>query len=132
MKTKTADISHPHFLSSDAVARKLGSGADGLSGDEVAKRLAEVGLNRLPQGEKGGLLKRFFKHFHDTLIYILIGAAVITAGLGHLIDTIVITAVILINAIIGLIQEGKAKQALEGIRKMLSAHAQVRRDGECN
>jgi magnesium-transporting ATPase (P-type) len=70
------------------------------------------------------------RHFHDTLIYILIGAAVITAALGHWIDTLVIMAVVVINAIIGLIQEGKAEQALEGIRKMLSAHAQVRRDGE--
>lgn len=132
MTKHAPDLSHPHALNTEAVAEQLRSGPDGLTAEEVSKRLAEVGPNRLPQGEKAGLIKRFFKHFHDTLIYILIGAAVITAGLGHWIDTIVIMAVVIINAIIGLIQEGKAEQALEGIRKMLSAHAQVRRNGEWN
>jgi P-type E1-E2 ATPase len=84
----------------------------------------------LPEPLKEGLLKRFFKHFHDLLIYVLIAAAVITALLGHWIDTGVILAVVVINAIIGFIQEGKAEQALEGIRKMLSLHAQARRDGQ--
>lgn len=71
----------------------------------------------------------FFKHFHDLLIYILIAAAVVTAMLGHWVDTGVILGVVLINAIIGFIQEGKAEQAIEGIRKMLSLHAHVRRGG---
>ncbi|MCC5806905.1 MAG: cation-transporting P-type ATPase [Opitutales bacterium] len=123
-------VSHPHALSGEETAQQLDSGPDGLTEAEVAKRLEAVGPNRLPAGVKVGLLKRFFKHFHDTLIYILIAAAVITAALGHWIDTVVIMAVVIINAVIGLIQEGKAEQALEGIRKMLSAHAQVRRGGE--
>lgn len=129
MSTQSTELSHPHSLSSDAVAQQLKSSSAGLTSQEAAQRLAEVGPNRLPQGEKAGFLKRFFKHFHDTLIYILIGAAVITALLGHWIDTIVIMAVVVINAVIGLIQDGKAEQALEGIRKMLSAHAQVLRNG---
>ncbi len=66
------------------------------------------------------------------LIYVLLGAAAITALLGHWIDTGVILGVVVINAIIGFIQEGKAEQALEGIRKMLSLHAQVCRDGRWN
>jgi magnesium-transporting ATPase (P-type) len=70
------------------------------------------------------------QHFHDLLIYILIAAAAVTAVLGHWVDTGVILAVVIINAIIGFIQEGKAEQALEGIRKMLSLHAHTRRDGE--
>ncbi len=123
-------VNHPHALSGDEVAQKLGSGPDGLAEAEVNQRLDAVGFNRLPAGTREGFLKRFFKHFHDTLIYILIGAAVITAALGHWIDTVVIMAVVVINAVIGLIQEGKAESALEGIRKMLSAHAQVRRGGD--
>jgi magnesium-transporting ATPase (P-type) len=104
--------------------------AEGLSADEAVRRLEALGPNRLPGPPKDGLLKRFFKHLHDLLIYILIVAAAITAALGHWIDTGVILAVVLINAIIGFLQEGKAEQALEGIRKMLSLHAHTRRNGE--
>jgi magnesium-transporting ATPase (P-type) len=128
--TGTYEVSHPHARSGEEVAQELGGGVDGLAEAEVGLRREAVGANRLPSAAKPGWLQRVLRHFHDTLIYILIGAAVITAALGHWIDTLVIMAVVVINAIIGLIQEGKAEQALEGIRKMLSAHAQVRRDGE--
>jgi magnesium-transporting ATPase (P-type) len=114
-------IGKPHALPGDEVLRKLDSSPEGLSADEAAKRLEAVGPNRLPEPPKEGLLKRFFKHFHDLLIYILIAAAGVTAVLGHWVDTGVILGVVIINAIIGFIQEGKAEQALEGIRKMLSA-----------
>ena len=123
-------ITTPHALPSDDVLRVLQSCRDGLDTGEAAKRLEKVGLNRLPSPPKDGLLKRFFKHFHNMLIYILICASAITALLGHWVDTGVIMAVVLINAIIGFIQEGKSEQALEGIRKMLSLHAHVRRNGE--
>ncbi|TVR56806.1 MAG: cation-transporting P-type ATPase [Candidatus Competibacteraceae bacterium] len=123
-------IERPHALPADAVLEQLRAASDGLTADEAAARLEAVGPNRLPAAAKEGLLKRFFKHFHDLLIYILIAAAAVTAVLGHWVDTGVILAVVIINAIIGFIQEGKAEQALEGIRKMLSLHAHTRRDGE--
>jgi len=123
-------IDKPHARAADEILQTLASDADGLSAQEAAKRLETVGPNRLPTPPKDGPLKRFFRHFHDLLIYILIAAAVITALLAHYIDTGVILAVVLVNAIIGFIQEGKAEQALEGIRKMLSLHAQARRDGD--
>ena len=123
-------IEHPHALQGDEIIEKLESSADGLSAGEAAERLDAVGANRLPKAPKAGLLKRFFKHFHDLLIYILLAAAVVTAVMGHWIDTSVILAVVVINAVIGFIQEGKAEQALEGIRKMLSLHANARRDGK--
>lgn len=119
----------PHALSAEAVLEQTKGNPDGLSSNTVIERLKKFGPNALPSAAKEGLLKRFFKHFHDLLIYLLIGAAVITAILGHWIDTGVIMAVVVINGIIGFIQEGKAEQALEGIRRMLSLHAQVRRDG---
>jgi len=122
-------IDAPHALPADEVLRTLQATPEGLAGTEAASRLDAVGPNRLPTPPKEGLLKRFFKHFHDLLIYILIAAAAVTAALGHFIDTGVILAVVLVNAIIGFIQEGKAEQALEGIRKMLSSHAHARRDG---
>lgn len=109
---------------------ELNSHADGISSEEAGLRLASHGANRLPAPPRDGVLKRFFKHFHDVLIYILVAAAGITALLGHWIDTGVILGVVVINAIIGFIQEGKAEAALEGIRKMLSMRAHARRDGQ--
>jgi len=122
-------LGNPHALPAEDVLRALQANAEGLSAAEAASRLEAVGPNRLPAPPKEGLLKRFFKHFHDLLIYILIAAAAVTALLDHWIDTGVILVVVLVNAVIGFIQEGKAEQALEGIRKMLSAHAHARRDG---
>ncbi len=133
MKTSSEPLYHvdtPHGLEADEVVRRLNSRPSGLHSDEAKERLAAVGPNRLPVSAKEGLLKRFFKHFNELLIYILLVAAVVTALLGHWIDTGVILAVVVINAVIGFIQEGKAEQALESIRKMLSLHAQVRRDGQ--
>jgi magnesium-transporting ATPase (P-type) len=133
MKTNSDTSYHvdtPHALEVEEVVRKLASRPSGLHTEEAKQRLAAIGPNRLPVPPKEGLLKRFFKHFNELLIYILLVAAVVTAFLGHWIDTGVILAVVVINAVIGFIQEGKAEQALEGIRKMLSLHAQVRRDGQ--
>jgi magnesium-transporting ATPase (P-type) len=124
-----AKVEDPHALTTEATLAALASDACGLSDVEAARRLDAVGPNRLPEPPKDGALKRFFKHFNDVLIYVLLAAAAITALLGHWIDTGVILGVVVINAIIGFIQEGKAEQALEGIRKMLSLHAQACRDG---
>src|SRR5690606_5516340 len=105
-------VEQPHAQAIDVILQKLKSHPNGLSREEAANRLKIIGPNRLPTPPKERLLKRFFKHFHDLLIYILIIAAIITALLGHWIDTSVILGVVLINAIIGFIQEGKAEEAL--------------------
>ena len=127
---ETYAIDRPFALPAHDVLARLDSTPNGLSHDEAARRLESVGPNRLPPPEKDGLLVRFFKHFNDALIYVLLAAAVITALLGHWVDTAVILGVVVLNAIIGFIQEGKAEQALEGIRKMLSLHAYARRGGD--
>ncbi len=72
---------------------------------------------------------RFFYQFHNVLIYVLIAASAVTAMLGHWVDASVILGVVLINAVIGFVQEGKAEDALRAIRQMLSPHAMVMRDG---
>ncbi|WP_306602918.1 cation-transporting P-type ATPase [Azonexus sp.] len=123
-------LENAHHRSSDDIILALKSRVIGLSTAEASTRLAEFGPNRLPAAARENVLKRFFKHFNDVLIYVLLGAAGITALLGHWLDTGVILGVVVINAFIGFIQEGKAEAALDGIRKMLSAHAQVRRDGQ--
>ncbi|MFP4076135.1 MAG: HAD-IC family P-type ATPase [Halochromatium sp.] len=127
--TEGTVVGDPHALEASAVLAALHSEEQGLSGTEAARRLDAVGENKLPEPPRDGPIKRFFKHFHDVLIYILLAAAVATAFMGHWIDTWVILGVVLINAIVGFVQEGRAEEALAGIRKMLSPSALARRDG---
>ncbi|HMO67900.1 MAG TPA: HAD-IC family P-type ATPase, partial [Novosphingobium sp.] len=121
----------------DCHARAIGdvlqawkSGPDGLDPAEAARRLAEHGPNCLPEPPRRGPLVRFARHFHNILIYVLLASAAITAALGHLIDTGVILAVVLANAIIGFIQEGRAEDAMAAIRAMLAPHSAVLRGGQ--
>jgi magnesium-transporting ATPase (P-type) len=119
-----------HALPVDDVLSSVQSRRDGLTAAEAAERLKAVGRNQLPAPPKEGLLKRFFKHFNDILIYILVFAGIAKAFLGHWVDACVILAVAVINAVVGFLQEGKAEEALEGIRKMLSLRAHTRREAE--
>ncbi len=107
----------------------LDGGPDGLSTGEAARRLAEHGPNHLPQPKRRGPLLRLLLQFHNVLIYVLLLAGMVTALLGHWADTGVIVGVVVINALIGFIQEGKAEKALDAIRHMLSQKATVVRDG---
>ena len=119
-----------HSLDSDQVLTRLDATEHGLSSEQVQARLEQYGHNRLPSAARTGPLKRFLLQFHNLLIYVLIVAGVGTAFLQHWVDTGVILGVVLINAIIGFIQEGKAEQALDAIRDMLSPKALVLRDGQ--
>ncbi len=117
-------------MESGEVLDEVDSSREGLSPEEIRKRFERYGPNKLPEEKKRGPLKRFFVQFHNMLIYVLLAASVVTALLEHWIDTWVILAVVLVNAIIGFVQEGKAEKAMEGIRAMLSPMATVRRGGE--
>lgn len=101
----------------------------GLSAQEASKRLLRDGPNALPQGRQRSAWARFAAQFNNLLIYVLLLAAAITWLLDHAIDSAVIVGVVLINALIGFVQEGKAESALDKIRTMLSPTAQVLRDG---
>jgi len=116
-------------LAIDDVLRRCVAEPSGLSGAEAARRLAAFGPNRLPEVRSRGPFLRFLANFHNVLIYVLLGAAVVTAALQHWVDTGVILAVVLANAVIGFIQEGKAEAAMAAIRQMLAPHAAVLRDG---
>lgn len=120
-----------HHINIDEVAEKLNSSVkEGLSAEEAAKRLEKHGPNALPEAPKRPAWKRLLMQFHNVLIYVLIIAAVITALMDHWIDTWVILAVVVVNAWIGYVQEGKAEAALEGIRNMLSLEALTLRNGK--
>jgi magnesium-transporting ATPase (P-type) len=119
-----------HALPAETVLREVASGADGLTEAEAARRLAAHGPNRLPAARPESALRRFLKQFDNLLIYALLVAAVIAALLGHTVDTVVILLVVLLNAAIGFVQEGRAERALDAIRNMLLPNASVIRDGQ--
>jgi calcium-translocating P-type ATPase len=123
------DITNPHAASAADCLVSLAATPDGLIAPEAARRLAEHGPNRLPPVQSRGPVVRFLRQFHNVLIYVLIGAALVTGALQHWVDTGVILAVVLANAIIGFIQEGKAEAAMAAIRNMLAPKAAVLRGG---
>ncbi|MFD0487466.1 HAD-IC family P-type ATPase [Saccharopolyspora spinosporotrichia] len=92
--------------------------------------MARFGPNALPASPGTGLLTRVLRQLHHPLIYVLLAAGVITAVLGEYTDSAVIFGVVLVNAIVGFIQESKAEAALEGLRSMVRTQASVIRDGE--
>ncbi|MBX9917390.1 MAG: cation-transporting P-type ATPase [Nitrosomonas sp.] len=108
----------------------LNTGSDGLSQTEAQRRLECYGANRLKPPQAKSAMMRFLLQFHNVLIYILLIASVLTAVLGHWVDSGVILGVVVINAIIGFVQEGKAEKALNAIRRMLSLSATVIRAGQ--
>ncbi|OKL45141.1 cation-transporting P-type ATPase [Pseudovibrio exalbescens] len=117
-----------HSLSAPGTLKHLKTTADGLTAQEAHRRLQEIGPNRLPEPPKRSGAKRFLLQFHNILIYVLLSAAAITLLLGHFIDSSVILAVVIVNAVIGFLQEGKAERAMEAIRTMLAPRAHVLRD----
>ena len=119
-----------HSKEKDAVLQALQTTVQGLSENEAAERLSRFGRNCLPATKTRSALLRFALHFHNVLIHVLLISAVITAFLGHWVDTAVILAVVLANAAIGFIQEGKAENALRAISHMLAPKAIVVRNGE--
>ncbi|MGB7755307.1 MAG: HAD-IC family P-type ATPase [Salinisphaera sp.] len=121
-----------HDLSQEQALSELGATSSGLSDAEVDQRKVRYGPNRLPEPPRRRLIFRFLLQFHNILIYVLLGAAAITALLNHLVDMSVILGVVSVNAVIGMIQEGKAEKAMDAIRNMLAPRATVLRGGQRN
>ena len=110
--------------------KTLGSSPEGLGWDEARRRLESFGPNLLAREKRKGPLLRFLLQFHNLLIYVLLGAAGLTALLREWIDFFVILGVCVVNALIGFVQEGKAEKSLEGLKVMLAPEALVLRDGK--
>jgi len=123
-------LTDAHALPAATCLAELDASPEGLTAQEAARRLAEHGPNRLPDVRGRGPILRFLMQFHNVLIYVLLGAAVVTGALQHWVDTGVILAVVLANAVIGFIQEGKAEAAMAAIRGMLAPRAAVLRGGQ--
>ena len=118
------------------VFNELNTRQGGLTEDEANKRLEKYGANNLKEKKKECLFIKFIKQFNDFMIIVLIIAAIISAivaktnGSGDYIDSIIIIAIVIFNAIMGLIQEEKAEKSLEALKKMSAPNAKVRRNGK--
>ena len=119
---------------SDVVLAELSSSADGLTRAEAEKRLAENGRNKLAEPPREPLIKRFLRQMADPMIIILLCAAAISGVLAvaegdSFADVIIILAVVIINAVLGVYQENKAERAIEALQEMSAATSKVLRDG---
>ncbi len=127
----TAGAAAWHALAVDEVLRRLATSiGKGLDASEASTRLQKYGPNRLPEGKKRGPFRRFLSQLNNILVYVLLGAAFVKLMLGLWLDAGIIFGVVLLNALLGFIQEGKAEKALDSIRNMLSAEARTTRGGE--
>jgi P-type Ca2+ transporter type 2C len=119
-----------HEMTSEEVLSRLGSAGMGLSSAEAESRLREYGPNEIPEGEGVPWWKVFLRQFKNLLVFVLLAAAAISYATHHMVDMWVILGIILINAIIGFVQEMKAEKATRALKSMLVAKARVVRDGE--
>lgn len=118
-----------HTLQIADVFEEVGSGEQGISELEATVRMKEYGLNVLPESKPDGLLKIFFRQFRSSLIYILLLAGVVVFAMGEIVDSVVILVVLVFNATVGTIQEGKAQNTLLALKKFIETKASVFRDG---
>jgi magnesium-transporting ATPase (P-type) len=123
------DQVHWHAQQATEVLATLKTGLDGLTTQEAESRKQRFGANRLAAARKRSKILRLFSQFNNVLIYVLLAAAGLALAIGHIADAIVVLAVVLLNAIIGYVQEGRAERALYAIRGMIDPRATVIRDG---
>ncbi|HEY7309921.1 MAG TPA: HAD-IC family P-type ATPase [Gemmataceae bacterium] len=120
-----------HALAGDDVVRRLNTSTEkGLDAGEISQRRTKYGPNRLPEASKRGPFMRFLLQFNNVLVYVLLAAAFTKLMLDYPLDASIILGVVLINGLLGFIQEGRAEKALDSIRHMLSTEARTVRDGE--
>jgi len=118
-----------HSLNASGALEAVAGTAGGLSSEEASSRLQRFGDNTLPEMPRPGLGARVLAQLNHVLIFVLLGAAALSAALAHFLDAAAIVAVVAINTIVGLVQEGRAERALDAIKDMLAPEASVLRDG---
>src|SRR5215471_16870115 len=103
-----------HAVAVDELLRRLNTDPQkGLKSNEVSQRLSKYGPNRLPEAKRQGLLMRFLSQFNNILVYVLLAAGFVKLMVGLWLDAAIILGVVIINALLGFIQEGKAEKALD-------------------
>ena len=122
---------HWHRLSAEQVVELLDSDAQiGLTAFDVKHRLKHFGPNEVSAGRRRHPILQFLAQFHQPLVYILLAAGLITALLQEWVDSGVIMAVVLVNAVVGFLQESKAEAAIESLRQIVTTESTVLRDGQ--
>ena len=128
-REETAPVIAWHAMSSTDIAARLGTSDQGLGPDEAAARLVRDGLNELAPPPTPSVIRLFVRQFNSPLIWLLVAAAAVSLGLGHTTDAGFIGVVLIVNALIGTFQEGKAAGSLAALRDMIGHTAPVRRGG---
>lgn len=118
-----------HYLEDvEAVLQSENTSRSGLNSSQISERIQKHGPNKLQQGEKKSLIARLLGQMADPMVIVLIAAAVISGAVGELADALIILAVVILNAVLGVVQEGKAEKAIEALQQMSSPYSKVRRD----
>src|SRR5271156_565775 len=128
--TATEATAWHSLTAEEAVERLNGSVKAGLDDAEAARRQAQYGLNLLPTARKRGPFMRFVEQFNNVLVYVLLAAGFTKLMMGLWLDSSIILAVVVINGLLGFLQEGRAEKSLDSIRNMLSAEARTLRSGQ--
>ncbi len=121
-----------HTLDIEKVFELTGSGPDGLAQSETEKRLADIGYNQLEEGKRKTPVDILLSQFKDVMIIILLAAAIVSGIIGDLKDTIVILVIVVLNALVGFLQEYRAEKAMQALKKMTDIQARVIRAGQTN
>ena len=119
-----------HTAALEETYKLLNSESEGLKSKEASVRLAKYGKNELAEGKKKTLLIKFLEQFKNVMVIVLLIAAIISGVMGELTDTIIIMFVVVLNAVLGVVQENKAEKALEALKSMSKPFAKVKRDGQ--
>ncbi|MBM3272448.1 HAD-IC family P-type ATPase [Candidatus Kaiserbacteria bacterium] len=123
-------MQHWHVMPAGDVVRELESSDLGLSAQEAALRLREFGSNALPEPKTRSIFALFFSQFRSPLIYVLMAAAATVLALGETHDALIILGVLVFNALVGAVQEGRAQQTLDALKHYVETTATVLREGE--
>ncbi len=119
-----------HYLEEkQTVLDLLKTDRNGLSMDEAAARLKERGMNKLAESRKKTVVQRFFEQMKDPMVIVLIAAAIISGIAAEIADAVIILMVVVLNSVLGVVQEGKAEKAIEALARMSSPYCRVRRNG---
>ena len=127
---QTTGLEYPYALASEQILTSLEASKLGLTQDEAAVRLQRYGPNALPKKTPPGVLQVFINQFKSPLIYVLVAAAFVSLAIDEYSDAIFISAVLLLNAVIGTVQEYSAQRSADALQKMMMTQARVLRDGE--